>query len=1376
MGVHYGFGTINPADLSVDTDRTPITVATVFYAKGGLDGWASKGLRIYPKAAGGLNLSNCWAYLIELSTTGTYKLKRAKAFPTGLVVDTWNEILWDEPFGPLKEFPGPGQRMYAVAVYMPNGGYAFDPNKFQTVDHYSPTNADLVAPNSGDSGANGGAAGNGMFSPGALGNPALGPSMALSSWQAFNYTWYGVIEAVVADPAEGVPVKGYVFDADNFGAGSYSHDTDTNPVIAASRFHVAGSSRSDWKAFGVRVYVKPGAAQPMTGSWAYLYRIPGADAAGTPTLLAAKALPSPLTKGAWSEVLFDTPVDINEAPGGDYYVAAVYFPQGGFPNRSEALGTEILATDMPGLVCTDSGEGGNGLFKYGLQGNPAVPVLSGTGLFEPSSTSSHFGVDLIAGYGAGAAPVVPPANTVAPAVSGIAVTGQTLSCSTGSWDGAVSFAYQWQRNGVAISGATATTYVLQVADVAQAVRCQVTATNTAGSTPANSNAVTPTAPLPAGKLTIAEENALPAGITAPEFAFGGAGDPLNQGFCREFSLNVGETAHFAVHGDCQSIWILRCGYYNGIGFRKVTTVVNTPTSQPNPATIPNSNGSTTCSGWTNTASWAIPANATPGMYMALVKNAALNNGSFIPFVVRDDGRPAQVMVKSSDATWALAYNYFATPASPFTGKSFYGGSGPMSGGMDNRGFCMSYHRPIVTRQGIVQTYPMYDEFPLIRFLERNGVDVTYSSCKDWRSGGPTLAACDVYVSNGHDEYWSQAMRDKWEALRDAGKHLLFFGGNIVFWRTREADNGDTLWCHKDTMAGPPGHTAGTALDPVSWTGTWKDTRAANNATRDPEWTLTGGDFRMNGILYRTVVVPAGSPESGTPFWRGTTVPASGLSAEDLIGMEGDELRLQVPALNRKVLATTTVNIDGARADDNGENYSGNGSLIWGIGFQRYPGGAAVVAFNTCTWAWGLDNLHDYTAGIAQAGRANPQVQQAMVNLLTDLGVPVPTPMAGVTVPAPVSLNTYAENPDPEIPEEPVTTMHVSVGGEWVQLDSAEDVVSFATGGQWLPVPLAGGDGGGDTAEPARVGSTVAELNAAGVPSDGQLGILRLGTWPNQHEEYLRWVAGSPGRWVSEERIIVTQNDSWAMDLGNRSAADLVQFTRIMQAIPYGKAYAQVVGAQNVSGFAGAGVLTVNDTRDGTTAGFGKSLGFQNSGTLLVRDNIITYTGRTNTTFTGCNKVAGTGGVIPATVDVLQGYTGGYGFVIAPVPWAEELWAAGLRLQEKALCLMNDAPGATHQLEVAPYWREFDNGDGNTLSDYAVGGLGMSAVLRQAVAADGGNKNNERMFHWTENGWTDWTEGVPSKRYLTPTIMGKMDAGAIDTGEVLDYRLAVRWRS
>ncbi len=86
-----------------------------------------------------------------------------------------------------------------------------------------------------------------------------------------------------------------------------------------------------------------------------------------------------------------------------------------------------------------------------------------------------------------------PTNTVAPVVSGTATVGQTLSTTNGTWSGVgtITYAYQWRDDGVAISGATSSTYTLQAAEEGGFITCTVTATDTNGSTSATSNSVGP---------------------------------------------------------------------------------------------------------------------------------------------------------------------------------------------------------------------------------------------------------------------------------------------------------------------------------------------------------------------------------------------------------------------------------------------------------------------------------------------------------------------------------------------------------------------------------------------------------------------------------------------------------------------------------------------------------------------------------------------------------------------------------------------------------------------------------------------------------------------------------------------------------------------
>ena len=509
-------------------------------------------------------------------------------------------------------------------------------------------------------------------------------------------------------------------------------------------------------------------------------------------------------------------------------------------------------------------------------------------------------------------------------------------------------------------------------------------------------------------VDIATENALTAGRSQWDpLKVTGHGDITVAGFARSISVNVGQTIGFSVTGGATVIDIYRVGWYGGDGFRKIATITNAPTVQPAAVVIPNSNGATSCTAWSVTASWAVPAGAVSGMYLALVRSVApaAPNAFYITFVVRDDAAEADIIYKTSDATWGAAYNHYGTQAA-INGKNVYG-SGTGVGNIMDRSLAVSYHRPVLTRGGVEQTYWMACEMPLIRFLERNGYRVKYVTSVDLdRDGAALLAKAPVFLSSGHDEYWSTPMRDAVETWRDnsAGRSI-FMSGNEVFWRTRHVTIGDEvqMWCYKDTMPGPSGVTrnAGDAYDPVTWTGTWKDTRWPG---RRPEWLLTGTDFRMNGVNDFDAPILS-NPYGGHKVRGGSSLVDGNITLQKVIGFEADSARPTQPDASVRMLAAYTRNINGMRADDNGQNYTGNGDLTWGIVAQRYAGGGLTIGFGTCQWAWTLDGTHD-----RGATTPSPAAQQFTVNLLRDLGADPATPMLGVTLRARNELDEYGTEP------------------------------------------------------------------------------------------------------------------------------------------------------------------------------------------------------------------------------------------------------------------------------------------------------------------------------------------------------------------------------
>ncbi len=82
--------------------------------------------------------------------------------------------------------------------------------------------------------------------------------------------------------------------------------------------------------------------------------------------------------------------------------------------------------------------------------------------------------------------------------------------------------------------------------------------------------------------------------------------------------------------------------------------------------------------------------------------------------------------------------------------------------------------------------------PFIAWLESAGYRIDYCTDLDIHRDGMTLLASYALVlSVGHDEYYSEPMRDALETFRDEGGNIAFFSGNTCWWRV-EFEQADPL--------------------------------------------------------------------------------------------------------------------------------------------------------------------------------------------------------------------------------------------------------------------------------------------------------------------------------------------------------------------------------------------------------------------------------------------------------------------------------------------------------------------------------------------------------------------------------------------------------
>ena len=519
---------------------------------------------------------------------------------------------------------------------------------------------------------------------------------------------------------------------------------------------------------------------------------------------------------------------------------------------------------------------------------------------------------------------------------------------------------------------------------------------------------------------IPAENQLP-GNPKSEWDIIGSGNATIQGFATDISVNKGGTISFKVTTTAStfSINIYRLGYYQGNGARKVATIPNVTGKSQAACLTQAASGLYDCGNWTVSTSWNVPATAVSGIYIARLIRTDNGGASHVPFIVRDDAAQADVVLQASDPTWQ-AYNQYG-------GHSLYLGS-PI------RGYKASYNRPFATRgqsSGYgASNYVFYAEYPMIRWLEANGYNVKYIAGLDTDRFGSALSGAvkpKVFLSIGHDEYWSGGQRASVEAARAAGVNLAFFSGNDVFWKTRWEPSIDgsntpnrTLVTYKETHANGPLDPA----DPPTWTGTWRDPRFSPPGDGGrPENALTGQLFTVNR---GTAPITVPGKYAGLRFWRNTGVAAlqqnQTLSlAIDTLGYEWDEdLDNGFRPAGSIQMSQTVVSVP-ERVQDFGSTYL-PGTATHHITLYKHSSGALVFGAGTVQWIWGLDPNHDVDSDF---GSSAPDVnmRQATLNLLADMRAQPATIQSGLI---PTSASTDVTRPSSAITS-PAVNANIAAG-------------------------------------------------------------------------------------------------------------------------------------------------------------------------------------------------------------------------------------------------------------------------------------------------------------------------------------------------------------
>ncbi|MBI3868476.1 MAG: hypothetical protein HY299_08085 [Verrucomicrobia bacterium] len=454
--------------------------------------------------------------------------------------------------------------------------------------------------------------------------------------------------------------------------------------------------------------------------------------------------------------------------------------------------------------------------------------------------------------------------------------------------------------------------------------------------------------------------------------------PEIEGYASATSVTVGDSIRFFVdvrEPDLNSTYLLqifRLGWYGGMGGRQMTWIsddepVNQLLLSSVKQTIPSpdpANGLLECH-WTESYVLEIPANWVSGIYVAKLTAVPAGKQSYIIFVVREDFRSSDFLYQASVTTWQ-AYN-------PWGGRSLY--TYPF------QALAVSFDRPYAATSypfsSVNATFSRRDlaysagageffnqiganpgpawEYNMVRWLEKNGWDVTYSTSVDTHERGLLSQGKRIkgFLSVGHDEYWSEEMRGNVEDGRDAGVDLGIFSSNTCYWRIHFAPDSRSFTCSKSA----PG-----LVD------LWR--RGAGN----PEISMLGVQYVYNSVdldLQMPDPLPDHFAYDYTGLTGGETIP--GLLGYEIDGEwdkypNGNDKTRPVPMPGTVTLASTRFQATPV-----------NGGTAFST-FYMAASGASVFAGGSMQWNWGLD---DYNARVLpkKRSRHSAKIEQLTFNIL-----------------------------------------------------------------------------------------------------------------------------------------------------------------------------------------------------------------------------------------------------------------------------------------------------------------------------------------------------------------------------------------------------------
>ena len=279
-----------------------------------------------------------------------------------------------------------------------------------------------------------------------------------------------------------------------------------------------------------------------------------------------------------------------------------------------------------------------------------------------------------------------------------------------------------------------------------------------------------------------------------------------EGYAGQVSVQHGESIEIHARADASHTltWdVFRMGYYGGAGGRRVANGGPVQVGpQATPAADPRT-GRVECA-WPTTFRVQTQRDWTSGVYLVrLTRDDGLQRHVIV--VVRADERKGVAVVQASVTTWQ-AYNNWG-------GESLYTTSTGQPGGFAKEA---SFDRPYSDQLGTGE-FLYYESF-FVLWAESRGYDLTYATNVDLDRDPALLDGQKLFLSVGHDEYWSGAERSAVETAISRGVDVAFLGADALEWQIRLEGSATgaarrTEVCYKDINVDP---LRGTPLETLHW--------------------------------------------------------------------------------------------------------------------------------------------------------------------------------------------------------------------------------------------------------------------------------------------------------------------------------------------------------------------------------------------------------------------------------------------------------------------------------------------------------------------------------------------------------------------------------